>query len=341
MSTELLKKLIESDGPSGSEGDIREIIKKEIRPFVDELYTDRFGNLIGRKKGKGANLMLVAHMDEVGVMVSHVDKDGKVFLSPIGGIEALAFLGERVRVVNDAGEEIPGVTTTKEIQDSEEIQNVPTIKDIYVDTGFNKKELEDRGIRPGNYVYIMKNFMELADGKLISGKALDDRVGCLILLELAKKCRNSKADIYFVFTVQEEIGLYGAKTSLYSLDPDYAIAVDVVEADDGNLSDSRKCVDKGPVLIMKDAEMITSKFVNDLIFDIAKKQGISIQPDVSDFGTTDALNISVSKGGTPCTVLGVVVRNIHTTTSVASKQDIKETIKLLEELLKDPPRMKL
>jgi putative aminopeptidase FrvX len=92
---------------------------------------------------------------------------------------------------------------------------------------------------------------------------------------------------------------------------------------------------------MKDAEMITSKFVNDLIFNIAKKQHINIQPDVSDFGTTDALNISVSKGGTPCTVLGVVVRNIHTTISVANKQDIKETIKLLEELLKDPPRMKL
>tara|TARA_Y100000310_G_C20218742_1_gene594770 strand:- start:72 stop:635 length:564 start_codon:yes stop_codon:yes gene_type:complete len=185
----------------------------------------------------------------------------------------------------------------------------------------------------------MKSYMEVGKGNYLTGKAMDDRVGCYMLVELAKKLKNVKADIHYVFTVQEEIGLYGAKTSVYSIDPDYAIVVDVTEAGDGKEFGTSKCLGKGPVIVVKDAEMMTTRCINQWLYDIAKKNKINIQPDVSDVGTTDALNVAVSKGGLPCSVVGVPVRNIHTTTSVVHKQDIKDAIKMIELLLKKPPRV--
>ncbi len=337
---ELLKKLTEEHGPSGDEGRIREIIKKEIKPYVDELYRDKFGNLIARKKGKGNSVMLAAHMDEIGVMVKSIDIDGKVFVSPIGGIEPVILLGEKVKIVTNNGKVAHGVLTTKEIQDGAELTSLPAMDDVYVDVGMCAKDCKEFGISAGNYVYLMKGYMEMANGKLVSGKALDDRIGCYIVLELAKKLKNSKAEIYYVFTVQEEIGLYGAKTSLYSIDPEYAIVVDVTEADDGKMHEGHgKCVGHGPVVVYKDAEMITTKCINDWLAKTAKKHKIDIQPDVGNFGTTDALSVSVSKGGIPCTAVGVPVRNIHSTTSVASKQDIKDAIKIIYEVLKNPPKV--
>ena len=339
MNKDLLKKLLETHGPSGSEGSVRDLIKKQMKPHVSEMYTDKFGNLIARKKGKGVSVMLVAHMDEIGVMVKSISKDGKVFISPIGGIEPVTILGENVRIITRKKKEINGVITTRDIQDSTELTTLPAMEDLYIDAGLTKEELERLGVSAGDYVHIMKKCVELGDGALISGKAMDDRIGCFILTELAKKLKKTKCEVYYVFTVQEEIGLYGAKTSVYSINPDYAVILDVTESDDGGQELPRKCVGKGPVIVMKDAEMITNRCMNDWFFDIAKKNKINIQAEVGSFGTTDALNISVSKGGIPCTVLGVAVRNIHTTTSVASLDDINGVIKLIDVLLKKPPRV--
>ncbi len=337
---ELLKRLTEEHGPSGDEGKIREIIKKEIKPYVDELYRDKFGNLIARKKGKGTSVLLAAHMDEIGVMVKSIDVDGKVYVSPIGGIEPVVLLGEKVKIITSTGKTVYGVLTCKEIQDGAELTALPAMEDVYADVGMCAKDVKNAGITPGNYAYLMKGFMEMADGDIISGKALDDRIGCYILIELAKKLKNSKSEVYYVFTVQEEIGLYGAKTSLYSIDPEYAIVVDVTESDDGRMHDGQgKGVGRGPVLVYKDAEMITNKCLNEIISKAAKKLKLDIQPDVGNFGTTDALSVSVSKGGTPCTAIGVPVRNIHSTTSVASKKDIEDTISIIYEVLKNPPKI--
>ncbi|MDP3917071.1 MAG: M42 family peptidase [Nanoarchaeota archaeon] len=340
MNFEILKNLSEAHAPSGNEGEVRQIIKKEIKPYVDEMYVDKFGNLIARKKGSGTSIMLAAHMDEIGLMVRSIDKEGKVFVAAIGGVEPVTFLGERVKIVTSTKKEIFGVVTTREIQNSIELTSLPAIGDVYIDVGGDKNYCEKEGVRIGDYAYVMKSFWELGDQlDMISGKALDDRIGCYILVELAKRLRKSKADIYYVFTVQEEIGLYGAETSVYSIDPDYAIVVDVTEADDGDVESTKKCVCKGPVIVMKDAEMITTKCINDWLFAIAKKLKISLQPDVGGFGTTDALNMSVSKGGLPLGVVGVAVRNIHTATSIASKKDITDLINILEVLMKNPPKI--
>jgi len=339
---ELLKRLSEANGQSGNEKEVREIIRKEIKPHVDELYVDKFGNLVARQKGKGPAVMLAAHMDEIGVMVKSLEHDGKLSVSAIGGLEPTTLLGEQVHVTTREGKEIEGIITTKDIQEGSDLSKLPTIEDLYIDVGLSsKEELEKIGISVGNYANIIKTFVPLGDGtgSLITGKAFDDRIGCYILIELAKKLKKSKAEIYYVFTVQEEIGLHGAKTSIYSINPDYAIVLDMTESDDAKQQPVGKCLSKGPVLVIKDAEMITSTCINNWIIDISKKHKIPIQPDVSDFGTTDALNVSVSKGGVPCTVLGVPIRNIHSTISIACKNDIKNVIKILEILLSKAPKI--
>jgi len=336
---ELLKRLSEAHGQSGNEVEIRNIIKKEIKPYVDELYSDKFGNLVARKKGKGNSIMLAAHMDEIGLMVKQIDADGKLFVSPLGGLEPLIVLGERVEILTKKNRKINGVVTTKEIHSGAELTKIPTIDDVYIDVGMTRDECVNAGIEVGTYANIVKEFIELDNGGLVCGKALDDRIGCYMLIELAKRLKNAKAEIYYVFTVQEEIGLHGAKTSIYSIDPDYAIVVDMTESDDEKHDPLGKCLTEGPILVIKDAEMITTKCINDWLLAISKKHNIPIQPDVSDFGTTDALNVSVSKGGIPCTVVGVAVRNIHSTTSIACKQDIQNAIKILEILLKNPPKI--
>ncbi len=334
---DLLEKLTLAQGPSGNEGDIRNIIKKELKPHVNELYVDKFGNVVGRKKGKGISVMLVAHMDEIGLMIKSIDFFGKICLSAVGGIDPITLLGEKVKIKTKKGD-VFGVITTKEIHNSDEVTKLPYMKDIYVDCGISKSELDKKGIKVGDYVYIMKHFTPLGKDTFC-GKALDDRVGCYVLLEVARKLKKAGAEVYYVFTVQEEVGLYGAKTSVYSIDPDYAIIIDVTNADDGSVEKSQKKVGFGPTILMKDAEMIANKCINDFLFDVAKKLKIKLQPDVSEFGTTDALSISVSKGGIPCTVLGVPIRNLHTTTGVASFKDIDDLIKLLVGFLKGPKRI--
>jgi len=180
----------------------------------------------------------------------------------------------------------------------------------------------------------------LGNEDLILGKALDDRMGCYVLLELARILKKTTLDIYFVFTVQEEVGLYGAKTSLHGIDPDWAIVVDATGADDSrkHLHDATKHVGRGPCITIKDADVISNVCISDWLKQMAKKKKIPVQLEVTDLGSTDALSISVSKGGIPTTSVGVAVRNLHTTAGVASKKDIFHLIMLLEALLRDHPK---
>ena len=336
LDVEKLKRLVELPGPSGDEWRVRHIIKKEITPFVDEVYSDKFGNLIAHSKGAGAKVMLVAHMDEIGLMVKSIETNG-ITCSEIGGFEAVMLLGEIVEV-EAKGKFITGVVTMKEMANDEKIKKVIKMEDLLIDTGFSRDELIKQGVEIGSYIHQHPRTVFLRNGKLIVSKAIDDRMGCFVLMELAKRLKKTRSDIYYVFTVQEEIGLYGGETSVYGLEPDWAIAVDTSGSDDfGNEHPSRK-VGGGPCLTIKDSDMITNRCINDWLKAIAKKLNMPLQLDISDFGTTDALTISVSKGGIPCTVLGVVVRNIHSSVGVASLHDIAQLIDLLEQLLKDPAR---
>jgi len=334
---DLLEKLVSTFSVSGNEQKVRNLIQSEIRRYVDEVYVDKVGNLIAHKRGKKPRIMLSAHMDEIGLMIKSIDSCGRIFFSELGGADTVMFLGERVHIETKKGS-IHGVITTREVNDGNFIAQIPKLEELFVDTGLNQEELKKLGIEVGSYLSLERDLYHLGSEKIICGKAFDDRIGCYILIELAKRMKKSKCEIYFVFTIQEEIGLVGAMTSAFIVEPDWAIAVDTMETSDAKGEETMMTIGKGPFITIKDAQMIGDKTLNDFLIRIAKKKKINIQKDVSDIGTTDAASISITKGGVPSTVIGVSIRNLHTATAVANIDDIKNAIAILEEFLKNPPK---
>ncbi len=337
---DLLEKLINTFSVSGNEEAVRNVIMEEIKNYVDDIYVDKLGNLIAHKKGEKPKVMLAAHMDEIGLMAKGIEGRGRITFSPIGGVDPVMLLGERVHIETPKGI-IHGVITSKEVNDGNILDRIPRLNELFIDTGLNKNDLKKLGIEVGTFMALERDLYYLGSDKIICGKAFDDRIGCYIIIELAKRLKETcKNEIYYVFTIQEEIGLVGALTSTYIVEPDWAIVVDVTETDDTS-TEVTKTIGRGPCLTIKDAEIIGNEVLNKHIIEIAKRNKIYIQKDVSDEGTTDAASISVTKGGVPCTVLGVCVRNLHTATSVADRRDIEKSIKILEELLKLSPDGKL
>jgi len=338
---DLLFRLMDSLGTSGDEQIVRDIIKANMKKYVDNIYMDKFGNLIAHKKGRGKKIMLAAHMDEIGLMAKKIEDNGFIRVSAIGGIEPITIVGQQVSLVSDKNKTIcNGIISCSELHEDSPIKKIPKIEELYVDTGLNKKELKRIGVEIGDYIVPSHHARYLGNSKIISGKALDDRAGCYILMELAKKLSNkkSKLDIYYVFTVQEEIGLYGAKTATYNISPDWGIAVDVTNAKDSSLL-SPSLIGKGPYITIKDSQMLGNKKIDDWLKKIAKQNKIPLQLEVEDSGTTDATSIMLAKGGIPAATISVPVRNIHSTVSVAHMDDINNAIKLLAVLIKNPPRM--
>lgn len=332
---ETLHELMDIEGVSGNEGPVRMYIHEKMKPYVDVISVDKMGDLICHKKGRKPSIMLAAHMDEIGLMVKRIEKSGKMYVSALGGVNSINIIGQTVSILESKGP-VKGIMSTREINNDYEMEQIPDINDIFVDTGLSTKELEKRDVGVGSYLSLERADHEIGNPDFIAGKALDDRIGCFMLLELAKKLKKCPYDIYYVFTVQEEVGLYGAKVSTYQIDPDLAVAVDVSNANDMN-DEPTKTIGKGPVITMKDDEMIGNTCLNNYFKDIAKKNKIPIQLEVSNFGTTDALTISLSKGGVPTTAMGVCLRNIHTTHSIASKKDIMHCTELLEKFCNKPP----
>jgi len=327
-------KLIKIEGVSGDECEVRSILANEIKKYVKEVYMDKFGNLIAYKKGKKPSILLAAHMDEVGLMIKRIDKFGRIFISAIGGIEAYSLIGEKVNIKTKKNGEIKGIITMYDMQDGYPVEKLPEMKDIYVDTGLKKEELDKKGVEPGIYLYFDTVGGTLGKKEIIYGKALDDRIGCYQLVELAKRLKKFDREIYFIFTVQEEVGLYGAKTSSANISPDIGLIMETTTAND-SFDEPTKSLGKGPCITIKDEGMITNSKINELLIDIAKKNKISIQLEVSNFGTTDGLSISLSNGGVPTSVIGVAVRNIHTSVSIAHMNDVDNGIKLAEKFIRE------
>ncbi|HLD83562.1 MAG TPA: M42 family metallopeptidase [archaeon] len=332
----VLQKLIEAYGVSGNEEHVREIIREEISKYVDDVFVDKSGNLIARKKGKSPKVMLAAHMDEVGLMIKRINPDGKIAFSSVGGIAAVSILGQRVKIHTEKGS-LYGVITTKEMSNGEPVAKLPTLKEMYIDAGLGKQDLEKKGVEIGDYLNLVQESGTLGNSDIIYGKALDDRIGCYILIELARRLKASKSEIYFVFTVQEEIGLYGAKASAYELDPDWAIVVDVMDAKDAD-GEPSIIMGNGPCITVKDELILGNKCINKWLTAAARKKKLIAQLNVADSGITDAVTISLSKSGVPTSVVGIPVRNLHTTVGIAHRNDIEGAITLLEALLTNPPK---
>ena len=327
---------------SGNEAAVRSYILHQARKFCKDIKVDKFGNLIIHKKGKkGTTVMLVAHMDEIGLIIKSVSNLGIMRVAPIGGIDPIACINNKVLIPTKNKERIRGIVTTVAMSDGEEMEEIPLMSDLIIDTGLNKKELKKLGVEIGTFLEFEQQSCYLGSKKYIMGKAADDRVGCHILLELIKKCQKYDTDIYFVFTVQEEVGLYGAKTSVYNINPEWALAIDVTSANDigEDWHEGTQCLGKGPTLTIMDAELIGNPCLNNNIRNLAKKKNVPLQLEVTEAGTTDALDISLSKGGIPTTVLGVPIRNLHSGISIVHTDDVNNAIKILSELLKSPPKI--
>ena len=335
----LLKELSNASGVSGFEENIREIIKNELKDHVDEIETDNLGNIITIKKGKddGKKIMLAAHMDEIGLMVRHIDKKGFIKFSKIGGISDQMLLNQEVYIHTDDGK-VLGVLGSKPPHRMKpaEKKKVIEYENMFIDIGASSKEEAEKMVNIGDSITIKHEFSEL--GSLVTGKAFDNRVGCLILIETMKRVK-SDATVYGVGTVQEEVGLKGAKTSAFRINPDLAVALDVTIAGDHpgiKEEDAPAKINGGPAIILTDASgrgIITHPKVKKLLIESAEEEKIPYQLEVSEGGTTDATAIHLTREGIPTGVLSVPSRYIHTPVEVVSLDDIENTIKLLVAMI--------
>ena len=321
---DLLKKLADMHGISGNEQAVRSFIEKEIKKYVDNVKIDKFGNLIANKAGIANKVVFIAHMDEPGLIVKLINEDGSISFSTVGSIELHSLLNKSVLILAEK----KTIKGTVKVRGS---RTVLSTQDLIIDTGLSKNELTRFGVEVGSYVSLDQKLIISEDN--VSGKALD-RIGCFVLLELAKKLKKTKDHIYFVFTVQKEIGLYSSYIN--DVKPDWAAVVDVAKSEE-DLEVVSRVVGKGPFVTIKGPGVMTNKYVNDIIKKIAKNKKIPLQFNISE-DKADSLLVSASKIGIPVTEVGVVVRNLNTPISTASISDIENAIKILEELLKNAPK---
>ena len=341
MSSEKEIKLVEelcmAPGISGHEEKIAEIIERELKDVADDIEIDNMGNIIATKKGsskKGPKVMLAAHMDEIGLMVKYIDDNGYLRFSKIGGINDQLLMNRTV-VVHSQNGDVTGVIGSKppHITKAEERNKIIPYDKLFIDIGAKDKEEAEKMVCIGDPI-TFKCWFEEFPNDLIMCKALDNRLGCYVMMEVLKRV-DSKATVYGVGTVQEEVGLKGAKVVSYKLDPDMAFALDVTLTGDYpgvQIEEVPIVIGEGPALILIDASgrgIMTPKIIRDLLTNTGDNEGIPYQLEVSDGGTTDGSSIHLTKEGIPTGVLSVPTRYIHSTVSVASMEDVENTIKLI------------
>lgn len=331
---ELIRKLTEAYGPSGNEGAVRQLIREEIEGLVDEVRVDALGNLIAVKKPKAGDgfprVMLAAHMDEIGLMVTHIDEKGFLRFAFIGAVFPLVLVGSRVVFEN-------GVTGVIGVEKRpEEVKEVPRLEKLYLDVG--AKDRASCPVKVGDAAVFVRPFVDL--GERVVAKALDDRIGCAILIQTIKELKKVPQEVAFVFTAQEEVGRRGAKTSAYGLAPDLAITIDVTRT--GDTPEAPKMavsLGGGPAIKVKDRGMLSHPVVKNLLIETARKARIPYQLEVLEGGTTDAMAIQVSREGVPTGTLSIPCRYVHTPSEMVDYGDVQNSVKLLVALLSQPIRL--
>ncbi|MEO0139906.1 MAG: M42 family metallopeptidase [candidate division WOR-3 bacterium] len=333
LNKEFLLKLLSQVGPSGDEGRASRVWQEEAKKFAKKVYTDNHGNTYAEFGEGKPTLMLAGHIDEIGLMVQYIDDNGFVYISGVGGWDPQVLVGQRVRFVNKDGKVIKGVIGRKPIHilKPEERDKAVKMEELWVDFGLEREELE-KVISVGDYGVLDWDGEFLNDHKLVS-RALDDRIGAFTVLEALRFYSQNPGDtrMVSVATVQEEIGLRGAKTSAYAVNPDVAIAVDVTLATDYPSVDKRMIGDirlgKGPVL-SKGPNI--NPVVFNLLVETAKEEGIEIQIEASPRGTpTDANYIQLERGGIPTALISIPCRYLHSPSEMVDIRDVEGAVKLI------------
>lgn len=336
LDIKLLERLCKCNGISGDEEKIRELIVEEIKPYADSIFVDNLGNLIIHKQGKNrakSRLMLSAHMDEVGLMVTDITSDGYLKFDEVGGIDRRVLLGKSVTVGKN---NINGVIGVKPIHlcKGEENSRIPELSEMYIDIGADSKEEMLEHIKYGDSINFVSDFTATADS--ITSKALDDRFGCLVLIELIKS--ELEYDMDFAFVVQEEVGLRGAKVAAFTVDPEFALVIETTTAADVPEIDENKQVcnlSDGAVISVMDRRTIYDKEMVALAFDCAAKSNIKAQYKRAVAGGNDAGVIHSSRCGVRTLAVSLPCRYLHSPNSVVNKQDCENMLKLVKELAKN------
>jgi len=324
MNNDLLLKLCTVYGPSGREEAIRNMILDEIKDHIDGYEVDALGSLIAHKKGPGKKMMLAGHMDQIGLMVTHITKEGFLYFSPIGGKSPMNCLGTRFVFANGT----IGTAACERLDNPKDIE----LSKMYIDIGARDEEDAKKQVKVGD-VCVYAGEAVINGGAVIS-PALDDRVGCFIMIEALKQIKNPAYDMYFVFTTQEEVGLRGARTSAYAIEPDYGLAFDVTISAD--TPKARKFPSKmygGAAIKLKDASLLCHPKVISHLEKCAEDAGIKYQYEILEMGGTDSGAIHVNKGGVPSGVISVATRYVHSANEMCAVSDVEDCIKLTVKAL--------
>ncbi len=338
----LLKALTEASGVPGYEEEVRRLLRGYLEP-VAQIEQDRLGSLIARLPGQSERprVALAAHMDEIGFMVRHITKEGCLKFVPLGGWWDQVLLGQRVTVKTHRGD-VPGIIGAKPphiLKEGERNKVVPKAE-MYIDIGATSKaEAEAAGVRSGDPVVPASPFTVMAPGRTYLAKALDDRVGCALVVEALQGLAGEALPntLYGVATVQEEVGLRGATTSAHVVEPDVAIILDVDIAGDlpGIEEDEHPvALGKGPTLLLYDEEMIPNLALRDLVIAVAEEEGIPLQFSALTRGATDGGRIHIHGRGVPTVVLGVPTRHIHSHGAILHRSDYDHALRLVQAVVR-------
>lgn len=329
-----LKKIVDIPSPSGFEQPVQRVIKEELEKVADEVRVDVHGNVIAIKNPGGKpRIMMASHCDEIGFMVKYIDENGFIYFSSIGGVDDQIVPGQRVKIHTRSGP-ILGVVGKKPIHvlEEEEKKKVVKLHEQWIDIGITSKKEVEKVVRIGDAITFAPG-LEKLQGNIVVARGLDDKMGAFIVCEVLKSLASVSfpAALFITSTVQEEIGLRGARTASYSINPDVGIAVDVDAATDFPQMDKRKegdiKVGKGPVLA-KGPNI--NPVVGEMLIEIAERENIPYQISGENRATpTDANVIQISRAGVAAALVSVPVRYLHTPVEIISLEDMENAVKLL------------
>jgi endoglucanase len=332
---ELLQELSEAVGVSGREDAVRQIVYEAVKPHADEIQVDALGNVITLKKGRGKDrlkVMVAAHMDEVGLMITDHQGTGSLKFRPVGGLLASMLAGKRVQVGPDR---VPGVIGLMPIHLTKRDagQKAVTMETLAIDVGVSNKEGAQGVAKVGDVATFLTPFVDL--GPTVMGKAFDDRAGCAALIDLVRG-EPFSFDLYAVFTVQEEVGLRGARVAAYAIEPDAAIAMDCTPANDmpkKKDASPNTVLGKGPAIYILGGRTFSDRRLVDLLMEAGDKDGIPYQVRQPGGGGTDAGSIQLARAGVPVVSVSVPGRYIHSPAAIIAREDFANVPRLIRAAL--------
>jgi endoglucanase len=325
----LIKKLVEIPGPSGFEYAIRDAIREEVEDYADEIRVDALGSLIAKKGVKtdaGMRVMISAHIDEIGLMVTHIDDKGFVRFTNIGGVSPVTCIGGRVLFMNG----VQGVIGI----DGIERGKMPALTDLFIDVGATSKD--DCPVKVGDVCGFERPFLDL--GKRMVAKSMDDRIAAAVAIEAMKRLESTPHEIHFVFSTQEEVGLRGAITAAYGIDPEVGFAIDVTRSGDTPRTNPKMAtaLGDGPAIKVRDASFIADPRLVEWMVKAAQEADIPYQMEVLEAGGTDGRAIQLTRSGVPAGCISIVCRYIHSPSEMVDSDDVENAVRLLVKLLEGP-----